>query len=106
MCVFLYACPPVLQNIVCDEPRALAQTLTAWFCFLIGACESARGRKARISVCLAVQICQLCGLVLAVKGKDPLPLTPICPVRVSHKVQTLLIVPVPDGRFMEDESDD
>lgn len=34
----------------------------------------------------------------------PHPLTPICPVRVSHKVQSLLIAPVPDGRFMEDES--
>lgn len=46
-----------------------------------------------------VRLCQLYGLALAKKGPSP-----ICPVRVSHKVQSLLIVLVPDGRFIEDES--
>lgn len=32
------------------------------------------------------------------------PPAPICPVRVSHKVQPLLIMLLPDGRFMEDQS--
>lgn len=37
---------------------------------------------------------------LAERGQDPfLRSPPICPVRESHKVQSLLIVPVPDGRF-------
>lgn len=80
LCVFLFVCfsVPVYMTV----------------CLCVCVCETG----------VAVQFCQLYGLVLA-EGRSSPPLTPICPVRVSHKVRSLLIVPVPDGRFMEDESE-
>lgn len=87
-CVFFYLCVSVSQSI--------------WLCLCVCVCE--RQRKLRIGPGVAVQFCQLYGLVLT-EGRSSPPLTPICPVRVSHKVRSLLIMPVPDGRFMEDESE-